>query len=178
MKRKTKGLLFIILAIAIIFVNACDKSPTESDNGNDDNIKIIEISDNLNYADDHAVWFSPSTGEIVVFDGNGDEPPEEKYIYWIAPSDPEFETWLYGNNQDTFGLKLIGIGNEFFVSSITTEDGGFDPILVNPEDPNAVEQIPEANSVYFVRAENSDCLIQFIEWDYENDYLKFRWLEL
>jgi hypothetical protein len=37
-----------------------------------------------------AVWFSPSTGEIISLNVKSEVPSEDKFEIWIEPKDPEF----------------------------------------------------------------------------------------
>jgi hypothetical protein len=155
-----------LTGLALIFaISACD-NPTESD-AQDDNNKIIEISME-SYNQYGAVWFSPTTGEIVGIVGFSETPPETKFIYWIEPSDPEFQTWLYDESQDTYGIKFVGIGDSYFDSTTTSSSDGFAPDLFEVG-------TFETNSVFFFRAENGDCLIQIIDWQQDEAYLKFKW---
>lgn len=78
-----------------------------------DDSKTIQV-DESNFSKVYpAVWFSPSTGEIVPLKEKSEIPPEKKYEIWIEPSDPEF-----GFNPDKkpvgVGFGLIGKGAEAF----------------------------------------------------------------
>ena len=162
----------LVLFIIVLTFWGCDDNSTGSDDGN--GIVTIEITEDSFLPGSPSVWFSPSTGEITGT-GESETPPEEKYIYWIEPQDPEFATWLYGENQDTLGSKFIGTGDNFFQNTTSTSNNGFSQSIVNPESEGAAFSL---NSVYFLRDYDADCLIQIIDWQQTEHYLKFKWKKL
>jgi len=91
----------LVLFIIVLTFWGCDNNSTGSDDGN--GIVTIEITEDSYLPGSHSVWFSPSTGEIT---GTlqSETPPEEKYIYWIEPDDPEFRTWQYYESQNIYCL--------------------------------------------------------------------------
>ncbi|NQT98137.1 MAG: hypothetical protein HQ562_10390 [Candidatus Marinimicrobia bacterium] len=161
---KVRTLIIINLIIGLLSFYGCDINSTDSNNSD---IKVIEITDDLNYVDDSAVWFSPSTGEIVET-GNGEIPPAPKYTYWVDPGDPEFSTRIDTEEEGIYGIIFIGIGSNYFEETTSTESGGFNENLFS------VGSF-ETNSVFFIREENVDCLIQILDWEQSENYLKFKW---
>lgn len=159
--------IFTIFIFGFVTFWGCDKNPTDSDTQNE-NDKIIEIS-NDSFDEYPAVWFSPTTGEIVAV--VNETPPETKYIYWIEPNDPEFQTWIYDENQDIYGIKLVGIGDSYFKNTTTSSSGGFNTDLFHVG-------TFETNGVFYIRTDNGDCLIQIIDWKPNENYLKFKWKNL
>jgi len=155
----------LVLTIIIGFIG-CEEAEEDPKNIN---IKTIVVSSAV-YSGYPAVWFCPSTGEIAPIT-NGETPPEEKYKYWIEPRDPEFQAHLDSSEQDESGSKFIGIGENYFDEAATTQNGGFNQNLL------AVGTF-EANSVFYIRDGDADCLIMILEWIQDDSYLKFEWMKL
>ncbi|MBC8197034.1 MAG: hypothetical protein H8E60_04015 [Candidatus Marinimicrobia bacterium] len=165
-----KKITIIPLILGLVTFWGCEDNSTGSENNDD--ILTIEVSNNA-FGEYPAVWFSPSTGDIVAVED--ETPPESKYIYWIEPNDPEFATWLYGEDQDALGVKFIGIGEDFFQNTTSTSDSGFSQSLVNAQ---AEGNELATNSVYFLRDYDADCIIQILDWRQSEYYLKFKWKKL
>ena len=158
-----KKIIIALVSLAMIMIIGC---------GEEGEILTIEVSNNA-FGEYPAVWFSPSTGDIVAVED--ETPPESKYIYWIEPNDPEFSAFLYGKDQDALGIKFIGIGEDFFQNTTSTSDSGFSRSLANAQsEGNELA----TNSVYFLRDDGTDCIIQILDWRQSENYLKFKWKKL
>ena len=167
-----------IVAGAIIF-SGCDDSPSSS---NKSGVKTIEITADLNYVDDMAVWFSPTTGDMVVTgdgeipDGADAElPPDPKYTYWIDPGDPEFSR-IHASPQENYGIAYLSMSVESF-NGITTTAQALEQAGAFSNDLFDVGRF-ETNHVFYLREEDGDGMIQIISWDQEAHYLSFRWKAL
>jgi antitoxin component YwqK of YwqJK toxin-antitoxin module len=121
----------------------------------------VEISSS-SYDTYPAVWFSPSTGEIIAVET--ETPPETKYRFWIEPRDPEFNSRL----KDTYGVKYIGNGSNYFDDTESIVNIGFSADLL---DTGSLE----VNNVFYFRTPEGDCLIQILNFQESENYLKFKW---
>ena len=121
----------------------------------------VEISSS-SYDTYPAVWFSPSTGEIIAVET--ETPPETKYRFWIEPNDPEFNSRL----KDTYGVKYIGNGSNYFDDTESIVNIGFSADLL---DTGSLE----VNNVFYFRTPEGDCLIQILNFQESENYLKFKW---
>jgi hypothetical protein len=131
------------------------------------------------------VWFSPSSGEITA--AESEERPDEKYVYWIEPNNPEFQNGDYWHCNDPEeaneecvdcyenGIKFSGQGDNYFEETTISSDGCLKPNLLDVDgDTLAI------NNVYFFKEGNDYCLIQILEWvQYEpSPSLTFKWKKL
>ncbi len=166
---KVKMLFVLVILLGLFF--QCEKNPSESKN--EIEILVIEVSNSSFDGGYPGVWFSPSTGEIVAGgnenEDNIDTPPDEN-MFWIEPRDPEFANGYY-EDQDIYGIKFIGIGTNYFEETTNSESGGFVSDLFQ------VGSF-EINSVFYIRTEYGDCVIQILDWDQNDNYLKFKWKEI
>jgi len=169
---KTKIILIALILGMVTFYGCENGTEPEDDTGVE--ILTIEIS-NSSFNDLYpAVWFSPSTGEIVAVgdpnDPNAETPPETKYHFWIEPNDPEFAAFDY-EDQDIYGVKFIGNGSNYFDVTETSGDGGFISDLL---DTGSLEM----DNVFYIRTQEGDCLIQILDLQQSENYLKFKWKKL
>lgn len=152
-----RTMIVIVLFLGLFALWGCNNSPET----------IIEIS-NDSFSNYPAVWFSPSTGEIVAVES--EVPPDDKYVYWIEPRDPEFSSLSYSDN-NSYGIKFVGIGSEYFNETTSSQKSGFSSDLFDVG-------TFDTDSVFFIRTDNVSCLIQIVDWQPAKNYLKFKWKKL
>jgi hypothetical protein len=159
---KTKLLLFLV---PMIFVS-CSKDNNSGSSVTEKTINITEASYNGGYK---AVWFNSTTGLIKAVGEDPDESYGEKsdYKFWIEPGDPEFTADL----PSTCGIILLGNGDDIFNNAEKNSSlSGFS------SDISHSEWIP--GNVFYLRVPKGDCVIQFIEFETNNNSLKFKWKKL
>lgn len=127
--------------------------------------QIITI-DSSAYIDYPAVWFSPSTGEIVAFE-DGTSPAAE-YEFWVEPRDPEFAILDESGDSGAYGILFIGTGSEIFKNTTSIVEDGYD----------SGEYSLEENGVYLIHTETGDCVIHIIKLSSHDNYMRFWWKSL
>ena len=148
---------------------------------------VIEVNEETGGSIDPMVFFSPSTGEIVA--ATSDDRPEQKYIYFIQPSDAEFQNLDYGQCDDDGetsqdveckdcyenGIKFVGQGDSYFQETTISSDGCLKYNLLEVDADTLA-----TNNVYFIKEGNDSCLIQILDWvQYEpSPSLTFKWKKL
>ena len=152
-----KRLLLIVLPLLLMI--GCDDKKDDATE-----ILVIEISDE-SYDTYPAVWFSPSTGEIIAVET--ETPPETKYRFWVEPNDPEFQSMSY-DSIGANGVQFIGTGSNYFDENPTNENGNFYSNLL---DCGSLE----FNNVFYIKTEEGNCLIKIISLRSDDNYLKFKW---
>ena len=170
-----------LLPILLIAFWSCEDSNDEPQS----DTLVIEVNEETGGSIEPMVFFSPSTGEIIA--ATSDDRPEEKYIYFIQPNDPEFQNLDYVQCNDEpeqneecedcydNGIKFAGQGDSYFQETTISSDGCLKSNLLNVgADPLAT------NNVYFIKEGNDYCLIQILDWvQYEpSPSLTFKWKKL
>ena len=183
-----------LLPILLITFWSCEEDNEEPQS----DTLVIEVNEETGGNIDPYVFFSPSTGEIIA--ATSDDRPEEKYIYFIQPSDPEFQNLDYGKCFEYFngepcpecdickdcyqnGMKFIGNGTNYFEETTISSGGclknnllyvGLDTI------PSSSDYSIIVDNVYFIKEGNDSCLIQILDWvQYEpSPSLTFKWKKL
>ena len=170
-----------LLPILLIAFWSCEE---DNDEPQSDTL-VIEVNEETGGSIDPMVFFSPSTGEIIA--ATSDDRPEEKFIYFIQPSDPEFQNLDYGHCNDSEeaneecedcydnGIKFAGQGDNYFEETTISSDGCLKSNLKN-----VGADTLATNNVYFIKEGNDSCLIQILDWvQYEpSPSLTFKWKKL
>ena len=173
-----KKYLFIILLVGFWSCEE-DKDEPQSDT------LVIKVNEETGGSFDPVVFFSPSTGEIIA--ATSDDRPEEKYIYFIQPNDPEFQNLDYSQCNDEpeqyeecedcydNGIKFAGQGDSYFQETTISGDGCLKYNLLKVDADTLA-----TNNVYFIKEGNDSCLIQILDWvQYEpSPSLIFQWKKL
>jgi hypothetical protein len=159
---KTKLLLFLV---SVIFVS-CSKDDSSSSSATEKTISITEVSYN---GGNNAVWFNSTSGLIKAVGEDPDESYGEKsdYKFWIEPGDPEFTTDLESPN----GIVLIGNGDDIFNNATKNSSlSGFSSDISHSD--------WIIGNVFYLRVPKGDCVIQFVDFNKDNNSLKFNWKKL
>ena len=139
----------------------------------DDGVRTILIS-KAQFSDIYpAVWFSPSTGEIVELVERSDDPPAAKFECWVEPSDPEF---AFSGEDDGVGFAGFGSGDGNF--EMDPPDGGVD---LDDDLGDLLDDDPEilaGEPVFIVRGKQGSCMIQILKWDPDAQIIQFKWRSL
>jgi len=171
-----------LLPILLIAFWSCEE---DNDEPQSDTL-VIEVNEETGGSIDPMVFFSPSTGEIIA--ATSDDRPEEKYIYFIQPSDREFQNLDYSQCDDgrtsedveckdcyENGIKFAGQGDSYFQETTISGDGCLKYNLLEVDADTLA-----TNNVYFIKEGNDSCLIQILDWvQYEpSPSLTFKWKKL
>jgi hypothetical protein len=150
-----------------------EPTPVPVPAGVDDDVRTIMIS-KAQFSEIYpAVWFSPSTGEIVELVEESDEPPAPKFECWVEPRDPEFAF----ADEDGVGFAGFGEGDDKFEMdppAIDDLEGNLRDVIGRNPDPDALAGQP----VFYVKGKLGDCMIQILKWDPENQVIEFKWRSL
>jgi hypothetical protein len=150
--------LFAILVCVTTLTHAADEG------------RIIRVDETTFSEVYPAVWFSPSTGEIVSLKERSEVPPEKKYEIWIEPDDPEF-----GYNPDTkpkgVGFALIGRGPDVFKNPKIPKDLKLKLKITHlMKEDQAREQL-----VFYCKSSTSTCVIMVTSMDVQKRVIQFKW---
>jgi hypothetical protein len=117
-----------------------------------------------------AVWFSPSTGEIMPLKNRSEIPPEDKYEIWIEPDDPEFG-WNPDQKPTGVGFALVGKGPEVFANPAIPKNPKLKlQITQLMKETQGAEQL-----VFYCKAKTSECVIMITAMDSKEEIIRFQW---
>ena len=117
-----------------------------------------------------AVWFSPSTGEIIALADASERPPHIRYEIWIEPRDPEF-AFLNSESRKGQGFQMIGRGQAVFDDTMPYKHRKHRPDLQRAmtDDDGLV------GAVFSCSGHHGNCRIMITAWDKEKQLLRFAW---
>lgn len=162
-------LIRIAFLTTIAALASCGSSPQPES-------RLITINKDQFSAVYPAVWFSPSSGEIVGLTSQSEQAPSDEFEIWIEPGDPEFsiskELTKYPEN--SFGFLRIGNGVEIF-------DRAFN--LPQSERGEVVGRLggeleTDDHPVILYVGKKSNCVIMIEEIDTDKEIIRFRWMPL
>jgi hypothetical protein len=159
---KTKLLLFLV-SLTIV---SCSKDDSNGSSVTEKTISVTDASYNGGY---EAVWFNSTSGLIKAVGEDPDESYGETsdYKFWIEPGDPEFTADL----ESSYGIKLLGNGDDIFNNAVKNSSlSGFSSDISHSD--------WIVGNVFYLRVPKGDCVIQFIDFNINNNSLKFNWKKL